>query len=248
MDQSLPAVWLKSDLINQVADIHGYRSYLEVCVPYSGNQYDRIDRTKLSSSHRLVYRCPETWSDGLEIDFRSADEEIDGCLRQMADRGLRIEVMLLDPWHEYRTSYRDLEKGFDLIEDDGIIFVHDCLPPDELVTSLTPNVGNWCGLTYKAFIDFVIDRRDLFYCTIDADWGCGVIRKVSAPAGLLHRVTAHQRKLLSEWRLIGNDFSAAFRFYEQHRESLLNIVTPRQFIEAERRRARWRIVRRLVQW
>ena len=33
-------------------------------------------------------------------------------------------------------------------------------------------------MTYQAYLDFVLARRDLRYLTVDTDYGCGVIRKL----------------------------------------------------------------------
>ena len=46
---------------------------------------------------------------------------------------------------------------------------------NEGVASPSPIAGEWCGVSYKAFLDFVLDRNDLDYCTVDIDYGCGVI-------------------------------------------------------------------------
>ena len=45
------------------------------------------------------------------------------------------------------------------------------------MASPTPIGGEWCGVSYKAFLDFVLSRNDLDYCTVDIDYGCGVIFK-----------------------------------------------------------------------
>ena len=68
------------DLINELAAIHGYRSYLEICTYTTGRLYGDLDRKPFAISHRLMYRCPEGYDDGLPIEFRSATSEIDAQL------------------------------------------------------------------------------------------------------------------------------------------------------------------------
>jgi hypothetical protein len=229
---------LKSDLINALSDIHGYRSYLEVCVPGSGNQYSLVDRSKYPTCRRLVYRCPDDWSDGGDVHFRSNDLAIGECIGQIRRDGPRFEIMLLDPWHEYEISYRDIAEGFALIESHGTIVVHDCLPPDEALANPKEfGPDGWCGVTYKAFLDFVTSRSDLVYCTVDTDFGCGIIRKKRLWERRLPAMDNNRRALLRTWRGLGNDFPSVFRFYEQHRHALFNVVSVAEFLAAEEKRA-----------
>jgi hypothetical protein len=62
--------YTKADLINHLAVVHGYGRYLELCTRTTGRKYADIDRSNLAC-HRLMYACPDTYSDGLDIDFRS---------------------------------------------------------------------------------------------------------------------------------------------------------------------------------
>ena len=226
--------WLKSDIINELAAIHSYRTYLEICVPWSGNQYDRIDASMYSLRRRLVYRRHDDWTDGLDIHYASATLEIDRCIQEIQRQQLRFDVILVDPWHEYEPSVRDIEAALELLDTKGTVVVHDCLPPDPaLAAPHSPGTGNWCGVTYKAFADLVTARRDLVYCTIDADFGCGVIRK-TALSPLDRRGTRPPATLVDEWRQVRGDYAAAYRLYEARRQDLLNIVTVEEFLSAER--------------
>src|SRR5262249_38161739 len=156
----------KADLINHLAAVHGYRSYLEICTPSTGLQFARLDRGQLVC-HRLMYRCPDDYSDGLDIDFRSGDLDISACLDEIRRRQLSYDIMLVDPFHEYAQSLRDIAAAFGLIVPGGTIVVHDCLPPNELLATPTYIEGSWCGVTYKAYLDFVTPRDDLVYCTVE---------------------------------------------------------------------------------
>ena len=57
--------WNKAHLINHLAEVHGYRHYLELCTYSSGRRYDEIDRAKFLTCSRLMYRCPDGFDDGL---------------------------------------------------------------------------------------------------------------------------------------------------------------------------------------
>jgi hypothetical protein len=224
--------WSKAELINHLAEIHSYRRYLEICTPTTGMLYARIDRSRLLC-HRLMYRCPEGFSDTLDIDFRSPDLDISACLHDIDERQLRYDIILVDPWHEYETSWRDLHAAFQLLEPGGTIVVHDCLPPNETIAAPLPKEGGWCGVTYRAYIDFVTGRRDLDYCTVNTDYGCGLIRKYASPRDASAEADSNQA-LLDSWRRIGGDNALAFRFFEQNKEALLKLRSLEEFLHSER--------------
>jgi hypothetical protein len=145
-----------------------------------------------------MYRCPDDFDDGMGIDFRSVDLEIAGCIKQIGQ--LRFDVILLDAHHAYETSLRDLTFARDLLTDHGTIVVHDCDPPSEKVARPDFIVTSWAGVTYKAYLDFVMKCNDLAYFTIDTDWGCGIIRKKSA----LTKVPASRGNSIAlQWQRIG---------------------------------------------
>ena len=64
--------WTKMDLINELAVIYGYRSYLEICTPTTGTIYADLDRGRYSLSHRLMYRYRDQFEDGMPIDYCSS--------------------------------------------------------------------------------------------------------------------------------------------------------------------------------
>src|SRR5262245_25742999 len=171
------APWNKADLINHLADARGYRCYLEVCTPTSGGRYAEIKRSKFASCVRLMYRCPESYDDGMGIDYRSADLDITECLTKMGEDGLRVDIALLDSFHEYEQSLRDLTEFFSFISEGGTLVVHDCMPPRVDIAQPTFMPGEWSGATHQAFIDFVSNRNDLEFYAVDTDYGCGIIHK-----------------------------------------------------------------------
>ena len=100
--------WNKAHLINHLAGVHGYRHYLELCTFMSGGRYDEIDRAKLPTCRRLMYRCPDDFDDGLTIDYRSATLDIGECLKTISQEGRSFDIVLVDSWHEFEPSWRDL--------------------------------------------------------------------------------------------------------------------------------------------
>ena len=152
------------DLINELVAIHGYRSYLEICTYTTGRLYGDLDRRFFTISHRLMYRCPEGYDDGLPIDFRSASSEIATQLTALRASGVTYDLILVDPFHDYEQSLRDLRAARSLLTAKGTIVVHDCRPPDRELASPEFLVGAWCGVTYKAYLDFMLEAAPVLHC------------------------------------------------------------------------------------
>lgn len=138
--------WNKAHLINHLAEVHGYRHYLELCTFSTGLRYAEIDRSQLETCVRLMYHCPDDFDDGLPTDYRSNTLDIGESLKKIRDEGRRFDIALVDSCHEYETSWRDLVEGFLLIREGGTLVVHDCLRQD--LKSLCPNSSRENGAAW----------------------------------------------------------------------------------------------------
>jgi hypothetical protein len=224
--------WNKAHIVNYLAGVRGYRRYLELCCASTGWRYAEIDRSKLLDCRRLIYRCPDEFDDGLPVDYRSGTLDIGACLDKIAAEDRSFDIVLVDSWHEYATSWRDLNEAFRLIGEGGMLVVHDCLPPRAEIAGPEPMPGEWCGVSYQAYIDFVTGRDDVAYYTVDADYGCGVVRKLAGPSAA--RATCAGAELLAGWRGQRDDPLAAFAFLQAHKQILLNLITADEFFARER--------------
>jgi len=82
-------------------------------------------------------------------------------------------------------------------------------------------------LTFVAYIDFVAKNDELRYCTVDTDYGCGVIQK-SRDSGV------NGAFLLRDlWSSVRNDPYAAFQFVQKWKYTLLNLVPVERFVRTE---------------
>jgi hypothetical protein len=246
-----PQPWNKARIINHLAEVRGYRHYLELCTATTGYHYAEIDRSKFATCIRLMYQCPENYDDGMAIDYRSTGLDIAECPTRMREDGRRVDLALIDPFHEYEPSWRDLAEGFRLISEGGALVVHDCLPTR--AETATPKFipGEWCGVTYQAYIDFVGHRDDLDFYTVDTDYGCGIIRKQAKPphaaiagaAPSIDKLSAGTKRtqILANWQTKRDDPWAAFSFFEAHKQALLNLISIDEFLaeNPKQRRGLW---------
>jgi hypothetical protein len=234
----VPKTWTKMDLINELAAVHGYHSYLEICTPTTGKLYATVDRDRYTTCHRLMYRCPDKFEDGFPIDFRTSGLDIERHLRVIRAVERKYDVILVDPFHEYETTIRDLREACDLLRPNGTILVHDCFPTDEKIVVPRYQNGSWCGVTYKAYIDFVLATPRLWFCTVDTDFGCGVIRQPAQfarddRAALPFVAESSRRLAIRDWEQAGSDYGKTFRLLQAHATTLLNLVTVEEFLAVE---------------
>lgn len=226
-----PQEWNKAHLINHLAEVHGYRRYLELCSSNSGRRYGEIDRAKLLTT-RLMYCCPGGYDDGLAIDYRSPTLDIGECLATINEEGRGFDIALVDSWHEFEPSWRDLVEGFRLIRADGTLVVHDCLPAQTGGRRTQIRPGRMVRRQLSSYVDFISQRHDLAVYTVDTDYGCGVIRKLADPSP--ESATAAGAELLGDWRSKRDDPMEAFAFFQAHKQVLLNLITADEFFARER--------------
>jgi hypothetical protein len=228
--------WGKAEVVRHLAEVFNYRSYLEISTTTTGFRFGDARTVGFESCIRCMYRCEDTYSDGQPIHFRSGDLDIRACLEEMTARGLAFDVIFIDSHHTYECSMRDIREAFARLPEGGALVIHDCDPPNELFARPAYWPGPWCGVSYKAYIDFVLGNEALEYCTVDTDFGCGVIVKRS-PGSVRPRVLAFSDaplgdgfpQLVAAWGTVGQNFSAAFNLFAANRRALLRMVSVDQF-------------------
>ena len=179
----MSAIVTKVDIIQRLAAARGYRHYLEVCTPGTGGRFRELEPARFATVQRLLYRCGPDFDDGMAVDYRIADDSVAGFLKTLGAVAPVPDIALVDSWHDYGVSRRDLVGVFALLPEGGAMVVHDCRPPHAEAAAPVAVSAEWCGTTYKAFLDFVLERADLDYLTVDIDYGCGVVTKRATDAG-----------------------------------------------------------------
>ncbi len=225
----------KYEIVNGFAPPGGNGRYLELCTPSTGVKFALVDPDRYAVRHRLMYRCPETFEDGQKITFRTTacgSQDLVRAVDALLLAEQRYDVILVDPWHSYAASAADLHGALCLLRPGGVLVVHDCNPTDPELVSPEFRAGGWCGVTYQAFIDFVLSAEPAGHCVVDSDYGCGVVftQGCAVPEGL--RTVRPGRRLVFEWAIAREDDAARFAFFSRNRQALLNMVEPFDFADA----------------
>ena len=211
-------------IVNRLAGFYGHTSFLEISTPTTGRQFFEADPTLFTRMERITYNL-KGLQDAHPVDYRSDTLGIAECVAEIERRGVRYDVVLVDPYHDHACSARDLDFAYRVLNDNGTIVVHDCLPPHggELI-SPTFVTGGWCGVTFIAYVDFLMKKSPGFV-TVDCDYGCGVIRKGRDPDNLLD---AHRH----QWSSVRGNPDEALKFLSDHKKELLHVQSPRAFKRA----------------
>ena len=219
--------WNKVHLCGLLSIRFGLTRFLEITTTLTGYRYAEALQLGFTQCMRIVYRLQDGVRDDLPMEFTSPNDDISTCLTEIRRRGITFNLIFVDPHHTYECSLRDIMEAFALLEPGGAMVIHDCRPPNKATAAPHFVQGEWCGVTYKAFLDFVLGNPKLDYFTFDADYGCGVILK---PRSLIDRIKNNLRarsslKLALDWRRLGNDFDAAFDKFKSNEEELLRLTS-----------------------
>ncbi len=216
----------KSDVVNWIAREAGFRSYLEISTAFSGFQFGKIDRNQFKVIERVVYCATVDFDDGLPVAGMSLSDDSRVGIEALAQTTQRFDMIFVDPWHSYESSYRDIESAFRLLNPGGVVVVHDCLPPSFEIADPNFRPGSWTGQTYLAFLDIVREHTEVAYSTIDTDFGCGVIQTPNEHGKFAFGDLLRNGALLmdhSDWAVFSNFGAEA-----------LNLLSPRKFVQAFR--------------
>jgi|GEM_PF-1280616 len=217
----------KYEMALLLAQRYGYTSYLEICTSSTGFTFSQVDKQQFSRRVRLMYNRPPDFSDGEPTDFFTEDESGEKLFGELAQSGEKFDVVFIDPFHTYASSLRDIVYGLQLVKRDGVILIHDCFPPNAACTAPEYIPGEWCGVTFAAYLDTVLFRKDIHYVTIDSDYGCGIISMDNRLAHLSDSRTADD--LVSQWSAL--NLVQKYPFFEEHHTQLLNLISPDDFRE-----------------
>jgi hypothetical protein len=82
------------------------------------------------------------------------------------------DCIFVDADHSYPQALRDVINSLKVLNDDGLLFMHDTYPPN--VESVVPSL---CGDVFKAYLELV-ERPDLEVLTLPLFNGLTLVRRV----------------------------------------------------------------------
>ncbi len=88
----------------------------------------------------------------------------------------KFDLIFLDGLHTYEQTIKDIDNSLKILNDRGVILIHDCLPK-KIWNQIVPRMyGHWNGDVWKAIVHSrTYNHADTYTCI--ADHGLGIIFK-----------------------------------------------------------------------
>jgi len=87
-----------------------------------------------------------------------------------------FDIIFIDGLHHCEQSLKDVKNSFQILNPGGLVFLHDCLPKEEIHQLREPKDYIWNGDVWKAFIE-IRQEENLDSIVSTFDHGVGIIRK-----------------------------------------------------------------------
>ena len=180
------------EIIQNIVDIKKYKNYLEIGCDKDSN-FSKINNVEKKTG---------------------VDPTSGGNLRMTSDEFFKqnkekYNCIFIDGLHTYEQARKDILNSIKILEVEGIIILHDCLPT-KIWNQVVPRIyGHWTGDVWKSIVEArTMINIDTYTCI--ADHGLGIILNRS------------NRNLL---KLKKNNFKKLkFRDYYNNHKDFMNLI------------------------
>ncbi len=166
------------DLINQLIKKFGFKNYLEIGVSDPSECFDNvICENKMGVDTGLEFpdnpvKYPMT-SDNFFLQLENGKLDL--------DPGFRWDIIFIDGLHISTQVMKDVINSLYHLNPNGYILLHDCNPETYFMQREDYYIDGvqhpWNGTVWKVIYNLRATRDDLQVCTVNTDWGVGVIRR-----------------------------------------------------------------------
>ena len=146
------------DIINRIIEKKKFESYLEI-----GCQSD-VNFSKIIIKNKI-----------------GVDPQSGGTHRMTSDDFFKqnkstFDLIFIDGLHVYEQVSKDIENSLKVLNENGVILIHDCLPAKIWHQTIPQTHSSWNGDVWKSIVKSRT-RIDIDTYTIEADQGLGLILK-----------------------------------------------------------------------
>jgi Methyltransferase domain len=195
----------RTDLLNFLVAVNGYRNYLEIGVRNPRRNFDRV---------RVPYKVGVDPAPEGPVTFRQSSDEFFARLSD-SDRTADFDLILIDGLHLAEQVERDIANSLHHLAPNGTIVVHDCNPRSvDAQTTDYDGVRVWNGTVWQAWLKLRATRSDLAMFVVDVDYGCGLISR------------GRQERYPVVFTSYGD---LDYGMLERDRQRILNLISPRDF-------------------
>ena len=197
--------WKRCDVINLIAKKINAKKYLEIGIQNPNQNFNIIN-----IGYKLgVDKAPVVGHhDVLEISSDQFFSDIKGT-------EIKYDIIFIDADVTWKQSTIDVNNALNHITENGFVILHNVHPPRQYIQlePKLPDMGRWCGGSWKTFATLRMTRSDLWMATIPDGMGCGLIRKGKQELYPIIDLT---------WIM-----------FKAYKKELMNIITPKQLCEID---------------
>jgi hypothetical protein len=147
------------DLIQYIVDKYNFDDYLEI----------GCDKNQSFSKIKIKNKVGVDPISGGTIRSTSSDNFF-------KNNDNKFDVIFIDGLHYYQQVIKDINNSLEILNNDGFILVHDCLPKSLAQQAVPRYRGYWNGDVWKSIVE-LRTKPNLDIFTSQIDFGIAVIRK-----------------------------------------------------------------------
>jgi hypothetical protein len=155
---NFPVDIFRWDLIQHIINKYNYTSYLEIGCD-KDQSFSRIKINKKIGVDPISGGTIRDTSDNFFINNKD-----------------KFDIIFIDGLHHYEQVIKDVYNSLDILNDNGHILIHDCLPRTIAHQAIPRYRGSWNGDVWKSIVE-LRTKSNLEVFTCEIDFGVGVIRK-----------------------------------------------------------------------
>jgi hypothetical protein len=186
------------DIINSLIKKHNYKSYLEIGTQF-GDCFKQIviDHKECVDPHKCYS----------ELTHEMTSDDF------FAKNVKTFDIVFVDGLHVEEQSTKDIHNALKILNKNGSIVIHDCLPHCEEFIQVC-----FSGTVFRSIIDLRYNNPELSVCVVDTDCGCGIVQT--------------QPPLQTIYNAAPIDLAKTYYYYEKNKQELMNIISTENFISS----------------
>jgi len=184
------------ELIQEIFKKNNFKNYLEIgtetghsLMPIKAKNKIAIDpqfKIVLAKKIKWVLLDPNNLKNRY---FQETSDDFFLKRKEFLGKFGQLDVVLVDGLHTFRAALNDVINSLKYLNPQGVIIMHDCLPPHEAASipvlpatfeeqqKINGWTGTWCGDVWKSIIYLRRNCSDILdVCVLNTDYGLGIIR------------------------------------------------------------------------
>lgn len=153
---------IRTKIINQLIEINKYGTYLEIGVDDCSN-FDNIT---------IQYKVSVDPNDSRGIPTYKMTSADFFKINQ-----LKFDIIFIDGLHIFETVYNDLLNSLNVLNENGIVLLHDTFPKKYEHQTVPPSDPCWTGDVWKAILKAQVYIPNIEIKTYDVESGITFVKK-----------------------------------------------------------------------